>query len=153
MSSDKRGEKGGGGWKSRKETESHFLTYLIKARWASERESSPCSGSSAALFILGKVGDGGGRSAGPMGIVCPCWRGAFFPMQIHTRLWDILVPVEPHILIEWHNCLRLCFALFMVWMLPAQTCLGSIRGGSGMSHHTEGRCWLRYRLHIFYNFI
>lgn len=55
MSSDKRGEKGGG--ESRRETESHFLTYLIKERWVSERESSLCSGSSAAPFIQGEVGN------------------------------------------------------------------------------------------------
>lgn len=67
MSSNKRGEEGGG--ESRRETESHFLAYLIKARWASERESSLCSGSSAAPLIQGKVGNGGSNSIGPMGIV------------------------------------------------------------------------------------
>lgn len=107
MSSDKRWEEGGG--ESRRETESHFLAYLIKVRWTSERESSLCSGSSAAPLIQGKVGNGGSNSTGPTRIVPSLaerscspsanWQSAFG----HGGKWNTMSP-----------CLCWCLALLCV---------------------------------------
>lgn len=77
------------------------------------------------------------------------WRGALVPMLIHTGLRDIVVPVEPCVLIEWQNSLHPCFALLCVTAASRADLPREHQGQLCVSHCTKGRCRLQCTLQYF----